>query len=164
MADRSAAVALPYRSGAQPLPGGTVGTGATRRGGWHGPAHAEPPLCRTGHTEGPGRSRPRPGDPDRHRRSAGRGTTRSRPATYETRVPPARAQFRCTSTSMSNSHLQIGNGLRPPAQSSMSIWSYSMNAAKPSGPNPSGSMIALAVRRPVHGRKSQWGQRRYHST
>ena len=62
------------------LPGGIVGTGATRRGGRHGLAHAEPPLCRTGHTEGPGRSRPRPGDPDRHRRSAGRGTTTSRAA------------------------------------------------------------------------------------
>ena len=33
------------------------------------------PRCRTGHPEGAGRSRPRPGDPDRHRRYAGRGPT-----------------------------------------------------------------------------------------
>ena len=93
------------------FPHGIAGTGATRRGGRHGLAHAEPPLCRTGHTEGPGRSRPRPGDPDRHRRSAGRGPTPSRPATCGARVPHTRARFPCTSTSMSFSHLWIGNGL-----------------------------------------------------
>ena len=93
------------------FPHGIAGSGATRRGGRHGRAHAEPPLCRTGHTEGPGRSRPRPGDPDRHRRSAGRGPTPSRPATCGTRVPHTRARFPCTSTPMSFSHLRIGNEL-----------------------------------------------------
>ncbi len=94
------------------LPGRIAGQGATRRGGRHGPAHAEPPLCRTGHTEGAGRSRPRPEDPDRHRRSAGRGPTPSRPATCGIHVPHNTAPFRCTSTPTSNSHLWIGNGLR----------------------------------------------------
>ncbi len=101
---------VPHRR--SPLPGGIVGTGATRRGGRHGPAHAEPPRCRTRHPKGPGRSRPRPGDPDRHRRSAGRGPTPSRPATCGTRVPHTWAAFPCTSTPMSFSHLRIGNGLR----------------------------------------------------
>ncbi len=80
--------------------------------GGMGFAHAEPPLCRAGHTEGAGRSRPRPGEADRHRRSAGRGPTPSRPATCGARVPHNTAAFRCTSTPMSNSHLRIGNGLR----------------------------------------------------
>ena len=97
------------------LPVGIVGTGATRRGGRHGRAHAEPPRCRTRHPEGAGRSRPRPGDPDRHRRSAGRGPTPSRPATCGIHVPHNTAAFPCTSTPMSISHLRIGNGLRSTA-------------------------------------------------
>ena len=65
-------------------------------------------ACRDG-----GRSRPRPGETDRQRRSAGRGPTPTHPATCGTGVPHARSEFRCTSTPMSNSHLWIGNGLCP---------------------------------------------------
>ena len=87
----------------------TDGAGATRGGGRHGLAHAEPTRCRSRHPEGPGRSRQRPGDPDRHRRSGGRGTTPSRPATCGAHSPHTRAPFPCTSTPMSFSHLWIGN-------------------------------------------------------
>ena len=65
-----------------------------------------------------GRSCPRPAEADRHRRSAGRGTTRSRPATCGTRVPHNWAAFPCTSTPMSFSHLRIGHGLRRTAPKS----------------------------------------------
>ena len=92
----------------------TDGAGATRRGGRHGLAHAEPTRCRSRHPKGPGRSRPRPGDPDRQRRSGGRGTTPSRPATCGALNPHAHAAFPCTSTPMSFSHLRIGNGHADP--------------------------------------------------
>ncbi len=72
-------------------------------GGWD--VHSIP-------TSAVGRSRPRPAEADRHRRSAGRGTTPSRPATCGIHVPHSFAAFRCTSTPTSNSHLRIGNGLR----------------------------------------------------
>jgi len=75
------------------LPERITGQGATRRGGRHRPAHAEPPRCRTRHPEGTGRSRPRPGEAHRQRRFAGGGPTPSRPATCGFPGSHARARF-----------------------------------------------------------------------
>ena len=52
------------------------------------------PYAAPGHTEGPGRSRPRPGEADRHRRSLGRGPTPSRPARLVVRRRARRAGTR----------------------------------------------------------------------
>ena len=96
------------------FPHGTAGSGATLRGGCPGCAHPNPPRCPHWASKHPGRSRPRPGDPDRHRRSGGRGTTPSRPATCGALDPHAHAAFPCTSTPMAFSHLWIGNGHADP--------------------------------------------------
>ena len=93
------------------LPAWDCWFGSDLPGGRHGLAHAEPTRCRSRHPKGPGRSRPRPGDLDRHRRSGGCGPTPSRTATCGALSPHIRASFPCTSTPMSNSHLRIGNGL-----------------------------------------------------
>ena len=66
------------------LPGRTVGWERPRSGGADGDVHRHPARCRSRHTEMGGRSQPRPRWPDRHRRSGGRGTTASAPATYGT--------------------------------------------------------------------------------
>ncbi len=94
-----------------PLPGGIVGTGVPAGEGGMGVHMPNLPYAAPGIPKGRV-YRPRPGEADRHRRSAGRGTTPSRPATCGTRVPHNTAAFRCTRTSTSNSHLWIGNGLR----------------------------------------------------
>ena len=66
------------------LPGRTVGWERPRSGGADGDVHRHPARCRSRHSEMGGRSQPRPRWPDRHRRSGGRGTTASAPATYGT--------------------------------------------------------------------------------
>ncbi len=66
------------------LPGRTVGWERPRSGGADGDVHRHPSRCRSRHAEKGGRSQPRPRWPDRHRRSGGRGTTASAPATYGT--------------------------------------------------------------------------------
>ena len=66
------------------LPRRTVGWERPRSGGADGDVHRHPSRCRSRHAEMGGRSQPRPRWPDRHRRSGGRGTTASAPATYGT--------------------------------------------------------------------------------
>ena len=66
------------------LPGRTVGWERPRSGEADGDVHRHPARCRSRHAEMGGRSQPRPRWPDRHRRSGGRGTTASAPATYGT--------------------------------------------------------------------------------
>ena len=92
------------------FPRGIAGAGATRGGGAGGAQTRMAPNPQQS-LGLPGRYRLRPGDLDRHRRSAGRGPTLSRPATCRNAVPHTRASFPCTSTLMSISHLRIGNGL-----------------------------------------------------
>ncbi len=66
------------------LPGRTVGWERPRSGGADGDVHRHPARCPSRHASMGGRSQPRPRWPDRHRRSGGRGTTASAPATYGT--------------------------------------------------------------------------------
>ena len=81
-----------------PLPGRIAGQGATRRGGRHGAVHVDPSRCRTGQPRGTGRSRPRPGAPERHRRSGGRGATASALATCTARAVSGRTATACPDT------------------------------------------------------------------
>ena len=69
-------LSTPFRDGL------LAGSDPVAEGGWG--VHRHPVRCRSRHASMGGRSQPRPRWPDRHRRSGGRGTTASAPATYGT--------------------------------------------------------------------------------
>ncbi len=94
------------------LPAGKICSGATPGRQGRGCENTLGPTPYRALGEG-GCSRPRPGEADRHRRSAGRGPTPSRPATCGIHVPHSFTASPCTSTPTSISHLRIGSGLRP---------------------------------------------------
>ena len=84
----SATSATPMRTsvhgltGTVDLPVGTGGWERPRSGGEDGAVRLHPPRCRSRHAEMGGRSQPRPGRPDRQRRSGSRGATAGAPATW----------------------------------------------------------------------------------
>ena len=59
------------------FPHGIAGREGPRSGGEDGAVRLHPPRCRSRHGREGGPSHPRPRSADRHRRSAGRGTTKS---------------------------------------------------------------------------------------
>ena len=81
-----------------------------RSGGEDGDAHLQPPRCRSRHAGMGGPSHPRPRSADRHRRSAGRGATASRPATWVIGGAHPTTRFPCTGTPTWDVHARIGIG------------------------------------------------------
>ncbi len=133
--------------------------GSDRSGGADGDVHRHPARCRSRHAEAGGRSQPRPRWPDRHRRSGGRGTTASAPATYGTGGVSIADAISCPATpeapcTLVDRHRYGRPALKtgPPTDGSNATTGRTLEVETPSGYAFASATTMWRTRPPIRGR------------